>query len=62
MSSYVEAALRLKLQQDRLGGLIRDLEAEFGEVPEQIMEDVRREWPVESDAGVSVPASAPPAA
>lgn len=45
LSSYVDAALRLKLQQDRLRALLADLEAAHGPVPERIRSEVRREWP-----------------
>ena len=47
LSAYVDAALRLKLQQDRLRGLLADLESKYGPIPESVMEDVNREWPDE---------------
>ncbi len=45
LSSYVDAALRLKLQQDRLRMLLSDLETTYGSVSERIKSEVRREWP-----------------
>lgn len=51
LSSYVDAALRLKLQQDRLRGLLSELEAEHGPISNRIMSEVRREWPAAASAG-----------
>lgn len=45
LSSYVDAALRLKLQQDRLRTLLSELESVHGPVSERIRSEVRREWP-----------------
>lgn len=45
LSSYVDSALRLKLQQDRLRGLLAELEAEHGPVSDRITTEVHREWP-----------------
>jgi Arc/MetJ family transcription regulator len=45
LSSYVNRALRLQLQQDRLAGLLGDLEREQGPIPQDVMEEVRQEWP-----------------
>lgn len=45
LSSYVDSALRLKLQHDRLRSLLDDLDAEHGPVDAHILEDARREWP-----------------
>jgi len=45
LSSYVDAALRLKLQHDRLRSLLSELETAHGPVPERIRSEVRREWP-----------------
>jgi hypothetical protein len=44
LSSYVNDALRLQLQQDRLGGLLADLDDEFGPAPEELRAEVEREW------------------
>lgn len=45
LSSYVDEALRLKLQQDRLRALLVELEEEHGPVADRIRSEVRREWP-----------------
>lgn len=45
LSSYVNRALRLQLQHDRLAGLLGQLEQEKGPIEPQVMEEVRREWP-----------------
>lgn len=50
LSSYVDAALRLKLQQDRLRVLLSELDANHGPVAERIRSEVRREWPAAPDA------------
>lgn len=47
LSAYIDAALRLKLQQDRLRGLLDDLESKHGPVPNSVTEEVNREWPDE---------------
>ncbi|MGH2794838.1 MAG: CopG family transcriptional regulator [Actinomycetota bacterium] len=48
LSSYVDAALRHKLQQDRLRALLSELESEHGPVPKRIESEVRREWPADA--------------
>ena len=45
LSSYVNHALRLQLQHDRLAGLLEELEQEKGPIEPQVMEEVRRAWP-----------------
>jgi Arc/MetJ family transcription regulator len=45
LSGYVNQALRLQLQRDRLAGLLADLDREHGPVPSEILEEVRRAWP-----------------
>ena len=45
LSRYVNEALRLRLQRDRLAGLLQHLEQEAGPVEPQDMEEVRRLWP-----------------
>lgn len=45
LSSYVNNALRLQLQHDRLAGLLAELEREKGPVGKELMEEVRRTWP-----------------
>jgi hypothetical protein len=47
LSSYVDEALRLKLQHDRLRTLLSELETAHGPVSERIRSEVRREWPNE---------------
>jgi hypothetical protein len=49
LSSYVDEALRLKLQHDRLRTLLSELEAAHGPISARIRSEVRREWP--NDAG-----------
>jgi Arc/MetJ family transcription regulator len=46
LSSYVNRALRQQLQQDRLAGLLAELEQEKGPIEPRIIEEVRRAWPV----------------
>ena len=45
LSSYVNHALRLQLQHDRLAGLLEELDQEKGSIEAQVMEEVRRAWP-----------------
>ena len=47
LSSYVNHALRLQLQHDRLAGLLGELEREKGPIDPRVMEEVRRAWPSE---------------
>jgi hypothetical protein len=47
LSSYIDAALRLKLQHDRLRALLSELETAHGPVPDRVRAEVRREWPAE---------------
>jgi len=47
LSGYVNRALRLQLQHDRLAGLLAELEQEKGPIEPELMEEVRREWPEE---------------
>lgn len=44
LSEFIDEALQLRLQHDRLKKLLADLDAEYGPVPEEIREEVRREW------------------
>jgi Arc/MetJ-type ribon-helix-helix transcriptional regulator len=48
LSSYVNSALRLKLQHDRIGRLLDELESEAGPIPDDVMDEVRREWPADA--------------
>lgn len=45
LSSYVNRALRLQLQHDRLAGLLAELERESGPIEPGVMEEVRQAWP-----------------
>lgn len=38
-------ALRIRLQRERLRTLLADMDAEFGPVPEEEMENARDPWP-----------------
>ena len=51
LSSYVNHALRLQLQHDRLSGLLGELEPDMGTIEEQVMEEVRRAWPSSEEQG-----------
>ena len=45
LSGYVNRALWRQLQQDRIAGLLEELEKEHGPIDSQIMDEVRRAWP-----------------
>ncbi len=45
LSALVNEALRLRLQHERLGALLAEMDAEFGPVPPKAMEDARKTWP-----------------
>ncbi len=45
LSSYVNAALAAALQRDRLRAMLDEMAAEVGPVPDDALEEVRREWP-----------------
>jgi hypothetical protein len=45
LSSYVNGALRQRLQHDRLAGLLADLEQAHGPVDPRVLAEVRQEWP-----------------
>lgn len=45
LSSYVNSALQLRLQHDRILTLLHELDTEYGPVPERITAEVEREWP-----------------
>jgi hypothetical protein len=44
-SRYVTEAVEEKLRLDRLGDLSAYLEAKYGPVPEELIQEVLREWP-----------------
>lgn len=50
LSSYVNHALRLQLQHDRIAGLLEALEQELGPTDPQVMEEVRQAWPVSDES------------
>ena len=45
LSSLVNDALRIKLQQERLRTLLLEMDAEYGPVPPEEMERARKTWP-----------------
>jgi hypothetical protein len=45
LSSLVNDALRVRLQHIRVTRLLDDMDVEFGSVPDQVVEEVAREWP-----------------
>lgn len=46
LSRYVNRALRLQLQHDRLAGLLSELEQEHGPVEPGVLAEVRQAWPI----------------
>jgi Arc/MetJ-type ribon-helix-helix transcriptional regulator len=44
-SRYVSEAVQREIRHDLLGELIEELEAKHGPVPEELLEEARREWP-----------------
>ena len=44
LSSYVNHALRLQLQHDRIAGLLEGLEEEFGPIDPRVMEEACQAW------------------
>lgn len=44
LSAYVNEALRVQLQRDRLAELLEEMEAESGSIPDEVMEEARRPW------------------
>ena len=44
-SRYVSEAVQREIRHDLLGELIDELEAQYGPVPEELLEEARREWP-----------------
>jgi hypothetical protein len=45
LSSLVNDALRVRLQHIRVTRLLDDMDVEFGPVPDEVVEEVAREWP-----------------
>jgi Arc/MetJ family transcription regulator len=52
LSALVNEALRVQLQHERIRRLLAEMDDEYGPVSDQVMEEVRREWP-EQRAGRS---------
>lgn len=44
LSRYLNDALRLHLQRDRLSEYLDELDEEFGPVPPEIIKEVERRW------------------
>jgi hypothetical protein len=44
-SRYVTEAVDREIRHDLLGELIDELEAQYGPVPQELLEEARREWP-----------------
>jgi hypothetical protein len=44
-SRYVTEAVDREIKHDLLGELIDELEAEYGPVPQELLDEARREWP-----------------
>jgi len=44
-SRYVTEAVSREIRHDLLGELLDEFEAEYGPVPEELVEQARREWP-----------------
>jgi hypothetical protein len=44
-SRYVSEAVEREIRHDMLGELIDELEAEYGPVPQELLDEARREWP-----------------
>lgn len=45
LSALINDALRVRLQHARVSRLLDEMDTEFGPVPAEIEEEVRREWP-----------------
>ena len=45
LSALVNDALRIRLQQERLRRLLAEMDAEYGPVPPEEIEDARKTWP-----------------
>jgi len=44
LSAYVSKALVRQLQHDRIGELLRQMDAEAGPVPEEMLAEARKAW------------------
>ena len=45
LTQYVNEALRLQLQRDRIADLLNQMEQEHGPSASEVMDEVREEWP-----------------
>lgn len=52
LSGYVNHALRVQLQHDRIAGLLEELEQEFGPIDPTVTEEVRESWPLSDEPTV----------
>ncbi len=50
LSAYVNEALRLQLQRDRIAGLLDELAKEHGAIAPAVMDEVREAWPDDAEA------------
>lgn len=50
LSSYVNRALGLQLQHDRLAGLLAELARENGPIETRVIEEVRQAWPADEES------------
>ena len=44
LSAFINEALRRQLQHDRIGKLLDEMDAEFGPVPEEMIEEAGKIW------------------
>jgi Arc/MetJ family transcription regulator len=51
LSSYVNEALRRRLQHDRLAELLAEMEAESGPVPDDVLAEARQMWSGDERSG-----------
>lgn len=49
LSGYVNRALYLQLQHDRIAGLLKELEEAHGPIDSSTLDEVRRAWPGEEE-------------
>lgn len=45
LSAFVNDALRVRVQHERVRRLLDEMDDEFGPVPDEVAEEVRKEWP-----------------
>lgn len=44
LSAYIDDAVSLQLQHERLRALLAEMEEESGPIPPEVMEEARKEW------------------